>query len=780
VTLSSAETTHPTSSAHSFLLIPILILFALLVVAVLRSPNLISSSGIGSAVIVAAPLILATYALTIIVMAGRGGVDLSIGPLIGFINVTLVQLFGAGILTTPVEFFVYAFAVGVAYQLLMGLIIVFVRIQPIIVALSGYLTLAGLNLMILPRPGGLAPAWMSPWGLGESIWSPVLAILIIATGAWFLFTRTAFYDHLRLMGSDERTAYTAGVNITIVRLGAHVIAGLYAALAALTFTSLISSGDPTQGSTYTLMTVTALVLGGTSLAGGRGSIIGSLLGALNIYLITYVLATFSFGKIQSFVTQLAYGLILVAALLLTIFLPQIRRYTRAISPIAVFVFLGLVSVGVVLYAKDSVRVARVAQSAATSVGQSLSAGTSLSGQSLSGQSLSGQSLSGQSLSGQSLSAGTSLSGTSLSGTSLSAGAEAETGPTGTPVVVAAVIIAAIVFLIYMLYRHLNLATLVFVGVVVLLVIGYAAYQGGAPPDAAQMAATAGQSSPGPFFMYLEGPYQPGQAVTGSLLSSPWISGAAFLVGAILLGTVLIFMTVPQVDARIGETALWFMAIVGAGLALFLVYESTISIGGSAGAFPGGIAALVVGAVLFVATLPAFQRRIRNVSLIMITLLSIATLAAAFFAIVPEGGLSGGGAVIATPAAPAAVSDAPLSVALPSLFYLEVFWVLIAATILFLLMIPGVRRHVMTNIRFDPGSQGFSYTGIFIAVTATVAMGAVFVATGIPIWKYIVVMIAGVIGARFFFHFLSDYRRKYGSNPRHMKLDGPAGTGGEVR
>src|SRR5581483_6441454 len=100
--------------------------------------------------------------------------------------------------------------------------------------------------------------------------------------------------------------------------------------------------------------VTALVLGGTSLAGGRGSIIGSLLGAINIYLITYVLATFSFGKFQSFVTELAYGVILVVALLLTLLLPQIQRHMRAVYPSVIFVFLGLVSVGVVLYARDVV------------------------------------------------------------------------------------------------------------------------------------------------------------------------------------------------------------------------------------------------------------------------------------------------------------------------------------------------------------------------------------------------------------------------------------------
>ena len=67
----------------------------------------------------------------------------------------------------------------------MALIIVFVRVQPIIVSLSGYLSLVGLNLIIMPRAGGLAPNWMYDWGAGINIVSPVLIILIIATAALF-------------------------------------------------------------------------------------------------------------------------------------------------------------------------------------------------------------------------------------------------------------------------------------------------------------------------------------------------------------------------------------------------------------------------------------------------------------------------------------------------------------------------------------------------------------------------------------------------------------------
>lgn len=336
--------------SNPYLLMPITLFFALLALAVLRAPSLMTSAGIGSAIIVATPLILATYALMASAISGRGTVDLSVGPLIGFVNVTLIQFSSAGLLENPIAVFLYAIFIGALYQLIFALIVIYVRVQPIIVSLSGYLALTGINLVILPRPGGVAPAFMAEWGYGTSIFSPVLVMLVLATAAWLLFTATAFYTHLRLMGSDERAAYTAGVPITVVRIGAHLISGAFAGLAAIAFTALISSGDPSQGTTYTLIAVTALVLGGASLAGGRGGVFGSALGALNLYLITFVLATFNFGAVQSFVTNLAYGTILVLSLLLTLLIPVTQRYIRNFSPLLYFVALAVVVLGVILHA----------------------------------------------------------------------------------------------------------------------------------------------------------------------------------------------------------------------------------------------------------------------------------------------------------------------------------------------------------------------------------------------------------------------------------------------
>lgn len=312
----------PSSLRH--LAVPATLVAVLLIVAILRAPHTFTPVGLAGAVLVAAPLILAAMALTPIAMAGRGGVDLSVGPAIGFVNVTIVVWLPALGISSPFGVFAYAVAMGVLWQAFLAALIIWLRIAPIIAALAGYMILQGVNLVILPRPGGLAPDWLASWSFGTDLFGPVLWILIGACGLWALFTRTVMFDHLRLMGADERTAYTVGVDIVVARLAAHAVAGVFIGLAAVCLTGMIGSGDPTQGNTLTLQAVTALVLGGTSLAGGRGGVAGSVLGAVAMWLVFVVLSSFNFGAISGFMTQMVFGLILVASLLLSLVVGRAR------------------------------------------------------------------------------------------------------------------------------------------------------------------------------------------------------------------------------------------------------------------------------------------------------------------------------------------------------------------------------------------------------------------------------------------------------------------------
>jgi ribose transport system permease protein len=305
---------------NKLLIVPIVLIVVLSLVALARAPLLFSSSGLGSAIIVVGPLILVALALTPIALAGRGGIDLSVGPLLGFINVTLVKWLVGNEITHPLLVFGYVIAAGIIYQLIVAAIIIHVRVAPMIVTLSGFLVLTGVNLVIMDRPSGVSPPWMQNWGYGADIFSPVFIIIVVMIALWFAFSRTSLYQQIVLTGANERMAFANGVNTVAARFGAHIISGAFTGIAALTYTALIASGDPTQGNTYTLAAVTALVIGGTSLAGGKGGGLGSILGALNIYLISYVLSTFSFGNVSGFVTQMSTGAILVIALLVNSFM----------------------------------------------------------------------------------------------------------------------------------------------------------------------------------------------------------------------------------------------------------------------------------------------------------------------------------------------------------------------------------------------------------------------------------------------------------------------------
>ena len=306
---------------HTSLVTPFVLFVVLLVISALRGPHLFTSDGLAGAIVGAAPLVLAAMALTVIAIAGPAGVDLSIGPLMTFLNIGIVLGLTKVGLTGPLAVFAFAIGLGILLEVTMGALVAVIRLSTVIVTLAAYLILDGLNTVILPQPGGLAPDWLSSfcstsnWSSGSQILSPALYVLLAAFVLWGVLSRTTFFRNVRLMGANDRTAYVSGLSLVPTRLGAHAIAGAFAGIASVMYTGLIGSADPSAGTSFTLSAVTALILGGASLAGGRASAIGSVLGAVDIYLISYVLVTFNFGLNASYMVQLSTGTVLVIALL---------------------------------------------------------------------------------------------------------------------------------------------------------------------------------------------------------------------------------------------------------------------------------------------------------------------------------------------------------------------------------------------------------------------------------------------------------------------------------
>lgn len=155
------------------------LLAVLLIVCAIRAPYLFTASGIGGLLVSAVPLVLVVMGITVTALVGSG-VDLSAGPLMIFVNVTLVKVLFDQQIGSPVAVIAWALGIGVLIQIIQAIVITVARIEPVIVTLSAFLALSGINLVILAQPGGQAPRWLAEWGSGRSILAPMTIVLILA------------------------------------------------------------------------------------------------------------------------------------------------------------------------------------------------------------------------------------------------------------------------------------------------------------------------------------------------------------------------------------------------------------------------------------------------------------------------------------------------------------------------------------------------------------------------------------------------------------------------
>lgn len=296
-------------STHRSTRLAALLFVVLLLANVALNPARFAPSNWGVVLGMAAPLMLASLAITVPFLAGRGSIDISVGPLMGLINVALIKwvLTGSG-MTSPLAVVTAALLLGLASGALNGFLAAVLRIQPIVATLGTYLIYAGLALTVLPAPAGSVPGWLSSLAGKWSVLPLASAMLI-----WLCLKRLPLYEMLMATGSDDRAAYTSGVNVTLIRFAAYLLAGLFAGIAALSLTALIGSGDPNIGPGYTLMAIAAVALGGVSLAGGVGGLTAAFLGAADIFLLQTALNAFN---VSTFVLQAAYGAVLVLAVCL--------------------------------------------------------------------------------------------------------------------------------------------------------------------------------------------------------------------------------------------------------------------------------------------------------------------------------------------------------------------------------------------------------------------------------------------------------------------------------
>lgn len=293
-------------SAYAGFAVALLVLFVVTNITI--DPKAFEPSGLLTTIGLASPIILAAVANTPVILSGGGGIDLSVGPLMSLVGaivvVGVIQDAGS---TSPAVILPVALASGIVSGLGNGFLVVIVRLQPIVATLGTYLVYVGITLLIAPEPTGTVPGWVSAMAGTGSL--PLLAAVFLLWGA---LTRTPFYSKLMATGGDDRAAYAAGIPVVAVRWAAYALSGFFAATAGLSLTAVLTSVDPNAGAQYTLLGIAAVALGGVSLAGGRGGMLGAVVGGVNIFLIENIL-TFYTGS--AFIEQFVYGIVLVVAVI---------------------------------------------------------------------------------------------------------------------------------------------------------------------------------------------------------------------------------------------------------------------------------------------------------------------------------------------------------------------------------------------------------------------------------------------------------------------------------
>jgi len=299
------------------------VLIVLSAIMALLSPYFLSVSNFLNILLATSTIGVLAIAATYVI--GSGGLDLSLGSVMGLAGVA-----GAYVGVTmglPSAFGLLAcILAGAAAGYVNGLLVTRALVPAFIVTL-GMLGLArGLALVISEGKViyGLPPM-MVYVGQGRPLGIPMPVIIFVATAivAHCVLAYTKFGRHTLALGDSESAARAAGIRVERQRRILYTLSGALAGLAGMLFMARINAGDPTAGLNYELTAITAAIIGGTNLFGGRGSILGTMIGALIMGVLQNGLNLLA---VQSYYQQMAIGAVLILAVFIDQY--QIRKESR--------------------------------------------------------------------------------------------------------------------------------------------------------------------------------------------------------------------------------------------------------------------------------------------------------------------------------------------------------------------------------------------------------------------------------------------------------------------
>jgi ribose transport system permease protein len=243
-----------------------------------------------------------------------GGIDLSVGSVLAFAGVVLASLLQRGL---PLPLALAAgLGVGLACGVVNGLLITVGRLPPFIATLGMMSVARGTALMFTEgRPISGFSENFRWFATGEvmRVPAPVLIMIAVYAVAHFVLRRTKLGRYTYAIGGNEEAALLSGVNVRLYKTLVYGLAGLLSGLAAILLTARLNSAQPIAGMMYELDAIAATVIGGTSLLGGEGTVLGTLIGALIMAVLRNGLNLLG---VSSFIQQIVIGSVIIVAVLI--------------------------------------------------------------------------------------------------------------------------------------------------------------------------------------------------------------------------------------------------------------------------------------------------------------------------------------------------------------------------------------------------------------------------------------------------------------------------------
>ncbi|MBT2731027.1 ribose ABC transporter permease [Carnobacterium sp. ISL-102] len=293
---------------------PLLALVVLVILVTVVNPGFISPNNLLNLLRQVSTNALIAFGMTFVIITG--GIDLSVGSTLALSSALMAGAIASGL--DPILAMVLSLFAGTAFGAVNGLLITKGKMAPFIATLATMTIYRGLTLVYTNGNPitGIGDSFIFKFvgrGYLFGIPFPVVLMIISFILLYILLHKMTFGRKTFAIGGNEKAAFIAGIKNDRIKTGIYAISGLMASLAGIIITSRLDSAQPTAGTSYEMDAIASVVLGGTSLSGGRGRLVGTLIGAL-------IIGTLNNGMnllgISSFYQQVVKGIVIIIAVLL--------------------------------------------------------------------------------------------------------------------------------------------------------------------------------------------------------------------------------------------------------------------------------------------------------------------------------------------------------------------------------------------------------------------------------------------------------------------------------